>query len=82
VADGKIIRGGKQLCKAILDVVAKTGLNLILELGFAHNVEIGRLGFVIVFESSDFLFVKFNQPAIQLCKKIVCLTCLPVEAEN
>jgi hypothetical protein len=53
-----------------------------MKLGFTHDVEVYRLGFVIVFEPSDLDLVEFNQPGVQLLRKIVCLARLPVEAEN
>lgn len=66
----------------ILDMAAKTDLNLVMQNGLAHDVEIYHLGFVIVFESSDFRLVEFDQPGVQLLRKIVHLARLPVEAEN
>lgn len=72
----------RQLCNTILDIAAEASLNLIMELRLAHNVEIHRLGLVIVLESADFQFVEFNEPGVELFKKPIDFACLPVEAEN
>ena len=57
-------------------------MNLIMELGFACDVEIYRLGFEVVLNASDFRFVDFDQPRVQLLKEVVYLACLPVEVDN
>lgn len=57
-------------------------MDLIMELGFAPDVEIYRLGLVIVLEPSDFQFVEFNKPRVQLFKETVYLARLPLEAED
>lgn len=82
VTDRSILGGDKQLSKRSLEVVAETGLNLVMKRGFAHDVEIYCLGFVIVFEPSDLQFVECNQPSVQLLAKVVYLTRLPAEAED
>lgn len=48
---------------------------------FAHNVEMHRLGFVIVFKASDLRLVQFDQLGIQLFRKVLNLACLPMEFE-
>jgi hypothetical protein len=52
----------RQTWAVVLDVVAETDLNLVVQPGLAHYVDIDRLGLVIVLESADFRFVEFNQP--------------------
>ncbi len=57
ITDRSILGGDKQLPKRRLEVVAETGLVLIMKRGLAHDAEIYRFGFVVVFKPPDLPFV-------------------------
>jgi hypothetical protein len=82
VTDRSILGGDKQFSKRSFEIVAETGLNMVMKRGFAHDVEIYSSGFVIIFDPSDLRLVEFKQLSVQLFEKIVYLARLPVEAEN
>jgi hypothetical protein len=73
---------GCKLMEAIVEKIAELSLDLVMEIGFGHDVEIYRLGFVIVIEPPDLRLVEFEQAGVELLGKIVHLVRLPMEAED
>lgn len=59
-----ISRRGARLCGAIVDIIAETGLDLVMKLGFAHDVEICSSRFVIIFDPSGLQLVEFQQLSV------------------
>ena len=71
-----------QLSERSFEVVAETGLNLVMKWGFGHDVEMCNSGFVIIFNPSDLQMVEFQQLSVQLLKKIVYVARLPLKCND
>lgn len=77
-----IIRSDSQIGKMDHDMVANLGLNMMMNQGFARNVDVYRLRFIIVLEPPNSRLVELKQPSVQLFRKLMYLARLPVEAND
>lgn len=82
ITDRRVLGIGIQLSERSFEVVAETGLNLVMKWGFRHDIEIYSSRFVIIFNPSDLQLVEFQQLSVQLLKKIVYVARLPVKGND